>query len=138
LDLINLALAVVLTGDLEGSSSASRRSVWRAVSMSRTVMRTRVATPVSLPQALVTEEVRDNRFTIRTDKPNVRVLWQITGIRQDAWADANRIEPEVDKVESERGTFLGPEVHDQLASAGIFHSAKNRLGTDPCTTSRIE
>ena len=34
-------------------------------------------------QAVVAEEVRDNRFRMKTDKPNVRLSWQITGIRQD-------------------------------------------------------
>jgi hypothetical protein len=72
-------------------------------------------------QAIVTEEVRGNRFRIKTDKPNVMVSWQVTGIRQDAWANAHRTEAEVDKPEGERGKYLTPREHGQPATAGIHH-----------------
>ena len=38
-----------------------------------------------LAMATVDGEVRDNAFTIRTDKPGVRASWQVTGVRQDPW-----------------------------------------------------
>jgi hypothetical protein len=41
--------------------------------------------------AIVASEVSHNMFVIRTDKPNVKVSWQVTGIRQYAWANAHRI-----------------------------------------------
>jgi hypothetical protein len=79
-------------------------------------------TPIGeFAQAIVAEEVRDNRFTIKTDRPNVRVSWQITGIRHDAWANAHRIEVEVEKSESERGKYLTPKEHGQPATAGIYY-----------------
>ncbi len=60
-------------------------------------------------QAIVAEEIEDNVFVIATDQPDVKVSWQVTGIRDDAWARANRIEVEVPKPEQERGQFLHPE-----------------------------
>jgi hypothetical protein len=51
----------------------------------------------------------------------VRVSWQVTGIRQDAWANAHRMEPEVEKPESARGKYLNPREHGQPATAGIYH-----------------
>ena len=39
-------------------------------------------------QAIVTAEVANHQFSIKTDKPAVKVSWQVTGIRQDAWANA--------------------------------------------------
>jgi hypothetical protein len=60
-------------------------------------------------QAIVEQEIEDNRFTIRTNLANVKVSWQVTGIRQDAWANAHRIPVEADKPEKERGTYLHPE-----------------------------
>jgi hypothetical protein len=59
-------------------------------------------------QAVVAEEVRGNRFVIRTSEPDVRVSWQVTGIRQDAWADENRIVVEEDKKPEDRGLYLHP------------------------------
>jgi len=56
-------------------------------------------------QAIVAERIKGNRFTIRTSSPNVEVSWQVTGIRQDAWARKNRIRVETDKDERERGRY---------------------------------
>ncbi|MBU0616798.1 MAG: hypothetical protein KKI02_03700, partial [Planctomycetes bacterium] len=64
-------------------------------------------------QAIVGEEIRDNRFVIRTDKPDVKVSWQVTGIRQDPFANKYRIPVEEDKPEGERGMYLHPEAHGQ-------------------------
>ena len=43
-------------------------------------------------------------------KPNVEVSWQVTGIRQDAWANAHRIPVEVAKAQADRGLYLHPEL----------------------------
>jgi hypothetical protein len=61
-------------------------------------------------RAIVASEVSKQRFTIKTDQPNVKVSWQVTGIRQDAWANANRIQVEVPKAAAERGYYLHPEL----------------------------
>jgi hypothetical protein len=61
-------------------------------------------------QAMVVSEVSNNQFTIKTDKPNVKVSWQVTGIRQDAWANANRIPVEVSKEPADQGLYLHPEL----------------------------
>ena len=37
-------------------------------------------------QATVAREIENNRFTINIDQPEVKVSWQVTGIRQDASA----------------------------------------------------
>jgi len=60
-------------------------------------------------QAIIEQKIENNRFTIRTNLGNVEVSWQVTGIRQDAWANAHRIPVEADKPEKERGTYLHPE-----------------------------
>jgi trimeric autotransporter adhesin len=71
-------------------------------------------TPIGqFAQAIVATEVETNQFTIKTDKPNVKVSWQITGTRQDAWANAHRIPVEVDKPENERGYYIHPELFGQ-------------------------
>ena len=60
-------------------------------------------------RARVAKKIEDNRFVIQTDLPNVEVSWQVTGIRQDAFANAHRILLEEDKPEAERGTCMHPE-----------------------------
>ncbi|HMG36918.1 MAG TPA: hypothetical protein VKM94_23510 [Blastocatellia bacterium] len=70
-------------------------------------------------QAIVAEEIKDNRFTIMTNAPNIKVSWQVTGIRQDAYANKNRIPVEVDKPELERGSFLHPEAFNEPEEKGV-------------------
>ncbi len=62
-------------------------------------------------QAIVSEEVKDNQFKIKTDKPNVKVSWQVSGVRQDPVANKYRIADEVEKPAGEKGTYLQPEVY---------------------------
>ena len=48
-------------------------------------------------QAIVKREISHNRFTIKTNKPLVKVSWQVTGIRHDAYANQYRIPVEEDE-----------------------------------------
>ncbi|RJP41445.1 MAG: hypothetical protein C4547_01710 [Phycisphaerales bacterium] len=59
-------------------------------------------------QAKVVQRIEGNRFTIRTSEANVEVSWQVTGVRHDPYANANRIQVEVDKPDIERGLYLHP------------------------------
>ncbi len=61
-------------------------------------------------QAVVASEITQNQFSIKTDKPNVEVSWQVTGTRQDAFANANRIPIEVEKAPADRGHYIYPEL----------------------------
>ena len=70
-------------------------------------------------QAIVAEKVKDNRFTIQTSAPGVEVSWQVTGIRQDAWANKNRIKVEEAKSERERGHYLHPEAFRKDEERGV-------------------
>jgi hypothetical protein len=72
-----------------------------------------------LAQATVDSEIEHNRFTVKTNQPNVKVSWQVTGIRQDASAKAHRLPVEEDKPEAERGLFLHPEDYGQPKTKGI-------------------
>lgn len=47
--------------------------------------------------AVVREKIKKNIFTIQTSEPNVEVSWQVTGIRNDVWAQENRVQVEVEK-----------------------------------------
>jgi hypothetical protein len=71
--------------------------------------------------AMVSKEIKDNEFVIRTDSGRVKVCWQVTGVRKDAWAEANRIPVEETKPKAERGRYLHPEVFGKRA--GAIHRA---------------
>jgi hypothetical protein len=74
-------------------------------------------------QAIVAKKVDHNRFVIRTSKPNVEVSWQVTGIRQDAYANAHRIEVEEDKPQQEQGHYLHPELFGAPPEQAVGYQA---------------
>lgn len=61
-------------------------------------------------QAWIASKIANHSFTIKTDKANVEISWQVTGIRQDAWANAHRITVEQQKSGREAGHYLHPEL----------------------------
>jgi hypothetical protein len=58
----------------------------------------------------IAEEIANNRFKIGGGKQGMKVSWQVTGTRQDAWANAHRIPVEEVKPKDEHGTYLSPEL----------------------------
>jgi hypothetical protein len=70
-------------------------------------------------RAIVASKINNNAFTIQTDKPYVEVSWQVTGIRQDAWANAHRIPLEVEKDSTDQGHYLHPELFDHAGEPSI-------------------
>jgi hypothetical protein len=75
------------------------------------------------PNLHVAQEVSGNRFKIAGGEGGMKVCWQVTGIRQDPWANVNRIEVEEDKAEGERGYYLHPDLYDQPEEQGIGFAA---------------
>jgi hypothetical protein len=71
-------------------------------------------------QAIVATKIANHQFAIRTDKPNVEVSWQITGIRQDAWANAHRTPVELEKPDREKGFYLHPELYGAAPEQAII------------------
>lgn len=65
--------------------------------------------------ASVTEPLRDNRFTLRTDRPGADVCWLLLGVRTDPWAQKHRIQVEEDKPDDVRGRYLHPHLFEEGA-----------------------
>ncbi len=63
--------------------------------------------------ATVEREIENNTFTIQTDKPDVKVSWQVTGRRQDPAIRANPLPVEEEKREAERGFVAYPPRRQQ-------------------------
>jgi trimeric autotransporter adhesin len=74
-------------------------------------------------QAIVASEINNGSFVIKTSKSGVKVSWQVTGIRQDAWANAHRIQVEVDKAQRDQGHYIHPELfgHEGEPSIAQMH-----------------
>ena len=64
-------------------------------------------------QAIVGSEIANHQFTIKTDKPNVKVSWLVTGVRHDAFARLHPLVVEEQKPANQRGYYLHPEAIGQ-------------------------
>jgi len=62
------------------------------------------------PNLHIAAKVQNNSFKIGGGQPGMEVSWQVTGIRHDAWANAHRVQVEVEKQGVERGTYIHPEL----------------------------
>jgi len=105
-DMMNIYNGNVTT-DAEGNATVQMPDWFDALNRDFRYQLTVIGQPA---QAYVSRELADREFSIKTDKPNVKVSWQITGIRQDAWANGHRIPLEVEKSADERGLYLHPEL----------------------------
>lgn len=84
------------------------------------------ALDASMPGLFVSQTMRDGRFVISGGLPGARVSWMVTGIRQDAWAQAHRIPVEEVKPAGERGRYLHPEAWGLPPSRGVQPSDGTR------------
>lgn len=67
----------------------------------------------------VAQEISGNQFKIAGGGAGLKVSWMVTGIRHDAWANANRIPVETDKRTEEKGLYLHPEAYGKAIDKGI-------------------
>jgi hypothetical protein len=80
----------------------------------------------------IAREVADGRFTIAGGRPGLKVSWQVTGVRQDAYAKAHPIVVEQPKPPAERGRYLHPVELGLSESLAISHGDSPRVRTlDP-------
>jgi hypothetical protein len=69
----------------------------------------------------IAQKIKDNRFQIAGGEAGMEVSWQVTGIRQDAYANAHRIPVEEAKPAGERGLYLHPVELGQPAGLGLHY-----------------
>lgn len=78
-------------------------------------------TPIGAPapNLHIAQEIRNNRFKIAGGLPAQKVCWQVTGVRQDPYAERYRIPVEEWKPENERGYYLHPELYGLPPTLGL-------------------
>jgi hypothetical protein len=79
------------------------------------------------PNLYIAEEVENNQFKIAGGSAGMKVSWQVTGVRQDAWANDNRIQVEEEKPALERGHYLHPKVYGQPEEKGVDWARRPEL-----------
>lgn len=116
-DMMNIYNGNVIT-DSDGEAEVALPTYFEALNRDFRYQLTVIGT---FAQAIVGEKIQNGRFVIKTDKPNIEVSWQVTGIRKDVWANEHRIEVEVEKPEKERGYYIAPELYGHGEDKSIDH-----------------
>jgi hypothetical protein len=62
-------------------------------------------------QAIVATKIANHQFTIKTNAPSVEVSWQVTGVRQDAFAKAHPLVVEEEKDARLKGFYIHPDLY---------------------------
>jgi hypothetical protein len=71
------------------------------------------------PNLYIAQELAGNQFKIAGGKAGAKVSWQVTGVRQDPYAQQHPISVEEEKPANERGKYLHPTEYGQPESAGV-------------------
>ena len=82
------------------------------------------------PNLYIAEKITKNRFKIAGGTAKMDVSWQVTGIRQDVYANAHRIQTEIEKTGKDRGKYLNPKEHGMPESMGINYERTKKRKED--------
>jgi hypothetical protein len=93
-DMKNIYDGVTVLG-VEGTATVSLPAWFEALNEDFRYQLTCIG--ISAPNLHIAEELSGNRFKIAGGVRGSKVSWQVTGIRKDTWAEANRIAIESDK-----------------------------------------
>jgi hypothetical protein len=67
----------------------------------------------------IKQKISGNSFQIAGGQPSMEVSWQVTGVRQDAYAKANPMQVEVAKQGAEQGRYLHPAAFGQPETMSV-------------------
>lgn len=110
----------VISLDANGEASIELPDWFEALNRDFRYQLTAIGAPA--PNLHISEEVSGNSFRIAGGDPGLKVSWMVTGIRKDAWANANRIQIEEDKSPADKGKYLHPSAFGQPQSRGQYAS----------------
>jgi hypothetical protein len=72
------------------------------------------------PDLHIAREVANHQFSIAGGATGLKVSWQVTGVRHDAYAQAHPTVVEVDKPANERGYYIHPALYGKSDERGIW------------------
>lgn len=63
-------------------------------------------------QAIISKEVSNNQFEITTNQPNVKVSWEVKGVRNDLRMQKYPFEAVQEKSTEQKGKYVDPAVYN--------------------------
>jgi hypothetical protein len=124
-----------VTTDASGTATVTLPSYFEALNKD---FRYQLTVIGSFAQAMVSKEEAGNSFEIKTNQPNVKVSWQITGIRHDAFATAHPVIPEVEKNAKIKGKYVHPELFGKSKDLSIVNISPKKLAEMKAARTKFE
>jgi hypothetical protein len=118
----------VATTDANGEAVVTLPEWFGAVNSDFRYQLTAIGAPG--PNLHIAQKITGNQFRIAGGTPGMEVSWQVTGIRQDAYAKAHRIPVEEAKPATERGKYLHPRELGFPESLGIHYELMQKMAAE--------
>jgi hypothetical protein len=106
---------VLLDGN--GSATVKLPDWFEAVNGDFRYQLTAIGAPA--PNLHVAQEVSSGQFTIAGGQPGMKISWQVTGVRHDAYARAHPLAVVANKSKAERGYYIHPELYGAPAEKSL-------------------
>ena len=107
----------VVTLDPSGAAVVELPEWFEALNRDFRYQLTAVGAPA--PGLYIAEEIANRHFKIAGGSAGLKVSWQVTGVRQDAYAMAHPLQVEVEKSEKERGYYIHPQLYGAPEEKGM-------------------
>jgi hypothetical protein len=122
-----------VTTDASGKATVSLPNYYEALNKDSRYQLTVIG---SFAQAIISKEVSNNKFEISTSVPNVKVSWEVKGVRNDNHMKMHPFVAEEMKSAAQRGKYVDPASHNQPASKhvsfdGALESSLNDVKVAP-------
>ena len=73
-------------------------------------------------QAIINKEVKNNQFEIETNKPNVKVSWEVKGVRNDEHMKKFPFVAVAEKLVNDKGQYVDPPAYNLPESKRVGYS----------------
>jgi hypothetical protein len=107
-----------ITTDASGKATVSLPDYYEALNKDSRYQLTVIG---SFAQAIISKEVSNNKFEIATSVPNIKVSWEVKGVRNDARMKMHPFVAEEVKTGAQKGKYWDAASHNQPASKGVSY-----------------
>jgi hypothetical protein len=108
-----------VTTDASGKATVSLPDYFEAINKDFRYQLTVVGT---FAQAIISKEVSNNKFEIATNQPNVKVSWEVKGVRNDAHMRKFPFVAVEEKTAIQKGKYIDPAAHNQPESKRVSYA----------------
>ncbi len=109
-----------VTTDASGKSVVSLPDYFEAINKD---FRYQLTVIGAFAQAIISKEVSNNKFEIATSQPNVKVSWEVKGVRNDAHMQKNPFVAVQEKNAAQKGKYFDPAAYNQPENKGVSYDA---------------